>query len=110
MPFFHANRDMLIGAFLVLCSLAVLLFPHRFGHPFYGIRTRWTFKNKHTWKEGHRLFALFTSAIGMIIVVLGYFHQPDLVPPVAMFALIFVLWKASEWSVHRILANRHPDL
>lgn len=110
MSLFHANRDIIIGAFLILCSGAVLLFPPRFRNPFYGIHTKWTSKNEHTWKEGNRLFALSTTAIGLIIVVAGYFHQPNVIPPIVLFAMILVLWNAAQWGVHRVLANRYPDL
>lgn len=106
---FHGNIDIYIGSFLVLCSLALVFIPPKFGNDYYGICTKWTMKNETAWAAGQKLFALAIFVIGIIVGVLGSLKIHKQIPHFAMFALIIVLWNISKYLVHKKLAKKYAN-
>ena len=106
---FQWNTDMYVGFFLIICTMAILLFPPKFGNGYYGIATKWTKKNETIWAFGHKLFAVSILLIGLICLTIGSFKLHEAIPSFAMVFIIFVLWNISKFFIHMILANKFPN-
>jgi uncharacterized membrane protein len=104
---FHEYLTPAIGLFLILCGVAIFIFPPKFGNKFYGVRTNWTLKNPTLWAEGQKLFAFSIMGIGSIFVIIGSFKIQDKVPNLAMILLLFALWTLSKAIVHKILSKKY---
>lgn len=107
---FHNYISFISGLIFILYSIAIILFPPKFGNIFYGFRTKWTMKNKVTWYDGQKLFAVSLIITGLIFSILGGLKIDDNIPPYAMFALLIILWTLSKFIVHKILAKKHAAL
>ena len=104
---FHNYISFTFGLFLIACSISFILFPPKFGNTFYGIRTKWTMKNKAVWDNGHRLFAVPVFFMGVIFSFLGGLKIDDNIPGFAMFGIILILWALSKFIVHKLLAKKY---
>jgi len=106
---FQWNTDIYVGLFLIFCTVAILLFPPKFGNGYYGISTKWTMKNETIWEFGHKLFAVSILLIGLICLTIGSFKIRETIPSIAMVFMIFVLWNISKFFIHMILAKKFPN-
>jgi uncharacterized membrane protein len=106
MASFQWNTDVYVGLFLIFCTLALLLFPPKFGNGYYGITTKWTMKNEATWAFGHKLFAVSSLFIGLFCLTLGSLKIHEDIPPIAMVFMIFALWNIFKFFINMIMAKK----
>jgi uncharacterized membrane protein len=107
---FHNYISFIGGLIFILYSIAIILFPPKFGSIFYGIRTKWTMRNKVTWHHGQKLFAVSVFMIGLIFSILGGLKIDDGISGYGMFALLITLWALSKFIVHKVLIQKYPPL
>ena len=107
---FHENIDLYVGLLLILCSVAIFVFPPKFGNVFYGITTKWTMKNGSVWAAGQRLFAISISLMGIIFMIIGSLKIREQIPAFIMVLLLIGLWNSSKYIVHKALAKRYPNI
>ncbi len=110
MTFFHQHIDILVGTFLILCSLCIFIFPPKFGNEFYGVTTKWTLKNKTVWAEGQKLFAISIIIIGLIFFAIGNLKIREDIPSFSMVILFIGLWSLSKLIVHKILKIKYSTV
>ncbi len=109
MPPFQENIYIYIGLVFILYSIAVFIFPPKFGSVFYGITTKWTIKNEAVWALGQKLFAVSFFVIG---IVMGAIGNSKLLEEMGFtnIILFIALTKLSKYFVHRILSNKYPNI
>ena len=104
------NIEIYGGLFLILWSLAIFIFPPKFGNFFFGVCTKGTMKNALAWANGQKLFAVSTLIIGIIFLGLGSFikiNEPN--HPFFFVLLLIGLWNISKYLVNKYLENKYPD-
>lgn len=107
MSIFHEYLTTGVGLLLILCAVALLVFPPKYGNQRYGIQTNWTIKSATLWAEGQKLFAFSILGIGSIFVIIGSLKLQDSIPNYAMVLVLYVLWTISKAIVHKILSRRY---
>ena len=110
MNFFHQNIDVLVGVFLIFCSLCIFIIPPKYGNAYYGVTTKLTLTNEKVWAAGQRLFGISTFAIGLIFIVIGNLSLRNDIPNFSKVLLLIGLWSISKFFVHKILKKKFPTL
>ena len=110
MNFFHQNIDILVGVFLILCSLSIFIIPPKYGNVYYGVTTKLTLKNEKVWAAGQKLFAISIFAIGLIFIVIGNLSIRNDIPSFSKVLLLIGLWGISKYFVHKILEKKFPTV
>lgn len=100
------NFSVIAGLLLVLFGSAMILFPPKFGSFFYGVRTKWTMKDKVVWKTGQRNFAFSIMIIGIILATTGFLKIGQLTNPFLIPLLVIALWVIAKYFVHKNLKNK----
>ena len=109
MTIYTGNIEIYGGLFLVLYSLAMFIFPPKFGNFFYGVCTKGTMQNAFAWAKGQKLFAVSLLAIGIIFFGLGSFIINDQVHPFFYVLLLIALCNISKYLINKYLGNNYPD-